>query len=110
MTPWEDLADYWRGLGELQVYETMTEQLDVPCLVLMPDDPWIEPNGFSIDQERYLAYASLPHRQPRRRSVRPTSSSTSCATTCPRDGHSCRPALRPNVTTRALPTWRPRHG
>ena len=57
MTPWEDLAEYWRGISEMQVYETMTDQLDVPCLVLLPDDPWIEPNGFSIDQERYLAYA-----------------------------------------------------
>ena len=57
MTPWEDLADYWRGLAELQVYETITEQLDVPCLVLMPDEPWIEPNGMAYDQERYLGYA-----------------------------------------------------
>lgn len=57
MTPWEDLADYWRAMGELQVYDTMTEQLDVPCLVIMPDEPWIEPAGFSTDTERYLAYA-----------------------------------------------------
>jgi hypothetical protein len=57
MTPWEDLADHWRNLGELQVYDTMTEQLDVPCLVILPDEPWIEPGGFSIDTERYLAYA-----------------------------------------------------
>ncbi|HKR49463.1 MAG TPA: hypothetical protein VJT72_07760 [Pseudonocardiaceae bacterium] len=57
MTPWEDLADHWRTEGELQVYDTMTEQLDVPCLVIMPDEPWIEPGGFSIDTERYLAYA-----------------------------------------------------
>jgi hypothetical protein len=57
MTPWEELADHWRSLGELQVYETMTEQLDVPCLVLMPDEPWIEPGGFSTDTERYLGYA-----------------------------------------------------
>lgn len=57
MNPWEDLADHWRGLAELQVYDTMTEQLDVPCIVLMPDEPWIEPGGFSIDTERYLAYA-----------------------------------------------------
>ena len=57
MTPWEDLAEHWRTEGELQVYDTMTEQLDVPCLVIMPDEPWIEPGGFSIDTERYLAYA-----------------------------------------------------
>jgi hypothetical protein len=61
MTPWEDLADHWRNLGELQVYDTMTEQLDVPCLVILPDDPWIDPAGpgagFSTDTERYLAYA-----------------------------------------------------
>lgn len=57
MTPWEDLADHWRTLGEQQVYDTMTEQLDTPCLVLMPDEPWIEPGGFSSDPEHYLAYA-----------------------------------------------------
>lgn len=57
MTPWAALADFWRDLGDLQVYETMTEQLDTPCLVIMPDEPWIEPGGFSIDTERYLAYA-----------------------------------------------------
>jgi hypothetical protein len=57
MTPWEDLAAYWRTEGELQVYDTMTEQLDVPCLVILPDEPWIEPGGFSTDTERYLAYA-----------------------------------------------------
>jgi hypothetical protein len=57
MNPWEDLADHWRTLGELQVHETMTEQLSAPCIVLMPDDPWIEPGGFSTDTERYLAYA-----------------------------------------------------
>lgn len=56
MTPWEALADYWRNLGDLQVYETITEQLDAPCLVLMPDEPWIEPGGFSMDTEHYLAY------------------------------------------------------
>lgn len=55
--PWEDLADHWRLQGELQVYETMTEQLSTPCLVLMPDEPWIEPGGFGFDPEHYLAYA-----------------------------------------------------
>ena len=62
MTPWEDLAEHWRDLSDIQVYDTMTEQLDVPCLVLLPDDPWIEngaANGYSsqTDSERYLAYA-----------------------------------------------------
>ena len=57
MTPWTDLADHWRSIGEMPVYETMTEQLDTPCLVIMPDEPWMEPSGFSIDTERYLSYA-----------------------------------------------------
>ena len=57
MMPWADLAEHWRDLGEIQVYDTMTEQLDPPCLVLMPDEPWVEPGGFSTDTERYLAYA-----------------------------------------------------
>lgn len=56
-TPWADLADHLRLQGELQVHPTMTEQLDTPCIVLTPDEPWLEPNGFSIDRERYLAYA-----------------------------------------------------
>lgn len=57
MTPWNDLADHWRSLGDTPVYATMTEQLDTPCLVIMPDDPWVEPGGFSTDTERYLSYA-----------------------------------------------------
>lgn len=63
MTPWEDLAAHWRTEGELQVYDTMTEQLDVPCLVIMPDEPWIELGGsgnfgsFMANPENYLAYA-----------------------------------------------------
>jgi hypothetical protein len=57
MKPWEDLAEHWSTLGELQVYDTMSEQLDVPCLVIMPDEPWVEPGGFSTDTERYVSYA-----------------------------------------------------
>lgn len=57
MTPWEDLAEHWRNLGEVPVHETMTEQLDPPCLVLMPDEPWMQPGGFSTDTEAYLSYA-----------------------------------------------------
>ena len=57
MTPWNDLADYWEGLSKIPVHRTMTEQLDPPCLVIMPDEPWVQPGGFSIDTERYLAYA-----------------------------------------------------
>jgi hypothetical protein len=62
MMPWEDLATYWRGLAELQVYDTLTEQLDAPCLVIVPDEPWLDHgsrNGGSsqTDTERYLAYA-----------------------------------------------------
>src|SRR5262245_7671555 len=57
MTPWEALADEWRSLAELQVYDTLTDKLDVPCLVILPGDPWIEPGGFSIDTERYEAFA-----------------------------------------------------
>lgn len=57
MSPWEDLADHWRSLAEVQVYDTLTDKLDVPCLVLLPGDPWIEPGGFSVDTERYEAFA-----------------------------------------------------
>lgn len=57
MNPWEELAEHWRNLGEVPVYETMTEQLDTPCLVILPDEPWVEPGGFSTDTERYLSYA-----------------------------------------------------
>ena len=57
MTPWNDLADHWESLTELPVYRTVTTQLDTPCLVITPDEPWIEPSGFSIDTERYVAYA-----------------------------------------------------
>jgi len=58
VTPWENLADHWRSLAaEVQVYDTITDQLDVPCLVILPGSPWIEPNGFSIDTERYSAFA-----------------------------------------------------
>ena len=37
MTPWEDLADHWRTLGVLQVYDSMTEQLDVPFELCLGD-------------------------------------------------------------------------
>lgn len=57
MTPWEDLAQHWRTEGELQVHETIIEGLSPPCVVIIPDEPWIEPGGFSTDTERYLAYA-----------------------------------------------------
>lgn len=74
MTPWTDLADYIRTLNPgVSVYDTPTEQLDAPCYVVTPGDPWIDPNGehstFSTDEERYevwaiaagsLAWASMP--------------------------------------------------
>lgn len=62
MNPWEDLAAHWRNLApDLQVYDTLTDKLDVPCLVLRPGSPWVE-NGadgasWGTDQERYEAFA-----------------------------------------------------
>lgn len=64
MTPWSDLADHWRTLSEIPVYPTMTDQLDTPCLVIMPDEPWVEPGAFSMDTERYLAYAVTSASEP----------------------------------------------
>ena len=57
MMPWEDIAEHWRALAEVQVYDTITDKLDVPCLVVLPGSPWIEPSGFAIDRERYSAFA-----------------------------------------------------
>ena len=56
MTPWEELADHFDDLDpDAEVYSAITEQLDTPCIVLMPDDPWMEPTSFQYDQERYRA-------------------------------------------------------
>lgn len=74
MRPWELLADHIRTLNsDVTVYETPTEQLDTPCYVVVPGEPWIDPNGehssFMSDEEAYevwaltksaMAWASMP--------------------------------------------------
>ena len=76
MKPWEILADHLRTLtSDVTVYETPTDQMDAPCYVVIPGEPWIDPTPAegrpmsSGDEERYevwaiahglLAWASVP--------------------------------------------------
>ena len=60
--PWEALASFLAALNSgVSVYDTPTDQMDTPCYVVTPGDPWIDPNGehstFSGDEERYEVWA-----------------------------------------------------
>jgi hypothetical protein len=62
MTPWEQLGTFLRALNSnVSVYDTPTEQMDAPCYVIVPGEPWIDPQGthasFSGDEERYEVWA-----------------------------------------------------
>jgi hypothetical protein len=62
MTPWEQLGAFLRDLApDVTVYDTPTEQMDVPCYVITPGEPWIDPQGthpsFGGDEERYEVWA-----------------------------------------------------
>lgn len=51
------------------VYPTTIEQLEVPALVLRPDEPWIERSGAGYDLERYVAVAVAPVGDPHSSSI-----------------------------------------
>ena len=62
MSPWEQLGQFLRGLDTgVSVYDTPTEQMDAPCYVIVPGEPWIDPQGthpsFGRDEERYEVWA-----------------------------------------------------
>ena len=62
MSPWEQLGTFLRGLAsDVSVYDTPTEQMDAPCYVIVPGEPWIDPVGthpsFGRDEERYEVWA-----------------------------------------------------
>jgi hypothetical protein len=62
MTPWEILGAFLRDLNsEVSVYDTPTEQMDTPAYVVVPGEPWIDPQGthpsFGRDEERYEVWA-----------------------------------------------------
>lgn len=62
MTPWESLGTFLRSLhSDVTVYDTPTEQMDTPCYVITPGEPWIDPQGahssFMTDEERYEVWA-----------------------------------------------------
>ena len=60
--PWEDLAEHIASIPvEVPVYATPTEQMDAPCYVITPGDPWIDPDAthasFGAEPERYELWA-----------------------------------------------------
>ena len=62
MRPWEILADHLRTIApNVTTHETPTAQLDTPCYVVVPGEPWIDPEGthpsFGRDEERYEVWA-----------------------------------------------------
>lgn len=67
-TPWEQLAtalapDPDDGDPDAIVYPAFAEAGMVVgkdgAIVLQPDEPWIEPQAFGFDQERYVAIAAV---------------------------------------------------
>jgi hypothetical protein len=72
--PWDDLADALApGPGDpaVNVYPAFAEAgMMAPAIVLQPDEPWIEPQAFGFDQERYVALAAVPAAAGRRAGVR----------------------------------------
>ena len=62
MTPWEEMGAFLRDLNSgVSVYDTPTEQMDTPCYVVVPGEPWIDPQGshpsFGGDEEQYEVWA-----------------------------------------------------
>lgn len=64
-TPWEQLAtalapDPDDGDPDAIVYPAFAEAgMVAPAIVLQPDEPWIEPETFGSDLERYVAIAAV---------------------------------------------------
>ena len=62
MNTWDELAEHIRSISaDVTVYATPTEQMDAPCYVVTPGEPWIDPRGthpsFGRDEERYEVWA-----------------------------------------------------
>ena len=53
--PWEDFAARISAPAGTNIYPAMAEQIQVPAIVIVPDDPWVTSQGYSYDDERYLA-------------------------------------------------------
>lgn len=63
-SPWLELAEALEPGPtdpEATIYPAWGEaNMVVPAIVLQPDEPWMEPHAFGIDQERYVAIAAVP--------------------------------------------------
>ena len=60
--PWLELAEALDPApGGAAIYPAFAEAgMIAPAIVLQPDEPWIEPQAFGYDQERYVALAAVP--------------------------------------------------
>ncbi len=55
MNPWDEFAARIDAPEGTNIYPAMAQQVVVPAIVIVPDDPWFRSSGFAYDTERYLA-------------------------------------------------------
>lgn len=53
--PWDDFAARISAPEGTNVYPAMAEQIVPPAIVIVPDEPWLQSQGYQFDIERYLA-------------------------------------------------------
>lgn len=60
-SPSEDLAELLADVdgfpSGLNVYAFPTDKIEPPAIVIRPDSPWMAPDTFCLEQERYNAVA-----------------------------------------------------
>lgn len=58
-TPTDALADLLEASGDLpegvSIYRAPTSTVKAPAIVIRPDEPWLEPDSFCVDLQRYVA-------------------------------------------------------
>lgn len=57
MNPWDDFLARIEEPEGTNLYPGLVQGIQAPALVMVPDEPWIESDGFQYDIERYLVIA-----------------------------------------------------
>ena len=67
-TPLDDLREKLEDVGlpeGVSIIDGPTSQVKAPAVLIRPDEPWIVPSQYCVDEQRYLAIVAVSATTPR---------------------------------------------